>query len=86
MLASLRRALIGVPLPSEHIVYERLGKAQALLVALKDGLTSDAGRLFEAAAGKVPGGQAPGLVHDVNEYRRAIGIEAALGLGDIVST
>lgn len=40
MLASLRRALIGVPLPSEHIVYERLGKAQALAVLSSDALSS----------------------------------------------
>ncbi len=58
--------------------------AQALLVAVKDGLTCDVGRLFEAPAGEVARGQAAGLVHDVDQHGCAVGVESALGLGDVV--
>jgi amino acid transporter len=40
MLATLRRILIGYPLPSERIIYERLSKMQALAVLSSDALSS----------------------------------------------
>lgn len=40
MLATLRRVLIGTPLPTERIIHERLGKAQALAVLSSDALSS----------------------------------------------
>lgn len=40
MLTTLRRTLIGSPLPSERIVHERLSKVQALAVLSSDALSS----------------------------------------------
>jgi amino acid transporter len=40
MLTSLRRILIGTPLPSEHTIHERLSKIQALAVFSSDALSS----------------------------------------------
>lgn len=40
MLTTLRRTLIGTPLPSERIIHERLGKVQALAVLSSDALSS----------------------------------------------
>lgn len=40
MLTTLRRTLIGTPLPSERIIHERLGKIQALAVLSSDALSS----------------------------------------------
>jgi amino acid transporter len=40
MLTTLRRALIGSPLPSERIIHERLSKVQALAVLSSDALSS----------------------------------------------
>jgi len=40
MFTTLRRMLIGTPLPSERIIHERLGKAQALAVLSSDALSS----------------------------------------------
>ncbi len=59
--------------------------AQALLVPFEDGLASDLGCALKAPAGEVAGGQSPGLVHDVDQHRCTVGVEGALGLGDVVA-
>jgi len=40
MLTTLRRILIGTPLPTERIIHERLGKVQALAILSSDALSS----------------------------------------------
>ena len=40
MLMTLRRILIGTPLPTERIIHERLGKVQALAILSSDALSS----------------------------------------------
>jgi len=59
--------------------------AFARLDALKDRLAGDLGSAIKPPPAKVSRGQAPGLVQDVDQHSRAVAVEAALGLGDVVT-
>ena len=55
-----------------------------LLTRLVDRLPTDPGRSLEASFTEIPGGEAAGLVDDVDQHRRTVAIQCATGLGEIV--
>lgn len=58
--------------------------ALALFDPIEDRLAGDLGGAFEATAGEVACRQPAGLVHDVDQNRRAVSVQPALGLGDVM--
>ncbi len=58
--------------------------AQTLLVPFKDRFAGDLGRPFKPSVRKVACRQAARLVENIDQHGRPIGVQGALGLGDIM--